>query len=47
MRGALNGFISTEEVSDEEALNRAKDWPGLLGVDYVKEVTHTKAFRVG
>src|SRR3974390_3524307 len=31
VRGALNGFISTEEVSDEEALKRAKHWPGLLG----------------
>jgi len=44
VRGALNGFISTEEVSDEEALNRAKDWPGLLGVDYVKQVTHPESF---
>ena len=24
---------------------RAKEWPGLAGVDYVKEVTHKKAFR--
>ncbi|HWW03124.1 MAG TPA: glutamine-hydrolyzing carbamoyl-phosphate synthase small subunit [Candidatus Acidoferrum sp.] len=44
VRGALNGFISTEEVSDAEALKRAKEWPGLLGVDYVKEVTHPEAF---
>jgi carbamoyl-phosphate synthase small subunit len=44
VRGALNGFISTEGVSDEEALRRAKEWPGLVGVDYVKEVTHKEAF---
>ena len=44
VRGALNGFISTEEISDNEALDRAKNWPGLLGVDYVKQVTHPKAF---
>jgi carbamoyl-phosphate synthase small subunit len=44
VRGALNGFISTEGVSDAEALRRAKEWPGLLGVDYVKEVTHKEAF---
>ena len=44
MRGALNGFISTEEISDEEAVRRAKEWPGLEGVDYVKEVTHKKEF---
>jgi len=45
VRGALNGFISTEEISEAEATARAKDWPGLAGVDYVKEVTHKQAFR--
>jgi carbamoyl-phosphate synthase small subunit len=44
VRGALNGFISTEEISDEEALRKAKEWPGLAGVDYVKEVTHRESF---
>jgi carbamoyl-phosphate synthase small subunit len=44
VRGALNGFISTEEISDAEAVERAKTWPGLVGVDYVKEVTHKEAF---
>ena len=44
VRGALNGVISTEELSDAEALARAKSWPGLAGVDYVKEVTHKKPF---
>lgn len=44
VRGALNGFISTEEISGEEALRRAKQWPGLLGIDYVKQVTHQEAF---
>jgi len=45
VRGALNGLISTEELSAEEAVARARAWPGLLGVDYVKEVTHAKPFR--
>jgi carbamoyl-phosphate synthase small subunit len=45
VRGALNGIISTEGLSVGEALERAKTWPGLAGVDYVKEVTHKKAFR--
>ena len=45
VRGALNGFISTEDISDAEAVQRAKEWPGLVGVDYVKEVTHKQAFR--
>jgi carbamoyl-phosphate synthase small subunit len=44
VRGALNGFISTEDVSDAEALERARQWPGLLGVDYVKQVTHQESF---
>ena len=44
VRGALNGFISTEEISDEEALRKAKEWPGLAGVDFVKEVTHRESF---
>ena len=44
VRGALNGFISTEDISDAEATARAKDWRGLIGVDYVKEVTHQEPF---
>src|SRR5947199_3781115 len=44
VRGALNGFISTEGVSEEQALKRARQWPGLPGVDYVKEVTHQQPF---
>ena len=44
MRGALNGFISTEKISAEEAVKRAKEFV-FLGVDYVREVTHKKAFR--
>ncbi len=45
VRGALNGFISTEDVAEADALKRAKEWPGLMGVDYVKEVTHKEPFR--
>ena len=44
VRGALNGFISTEEISEAEAIRRAKKFV-FVGVDYVKEVTHKKAFR--
>jgi carbamoyl-phosphate synthase small subunit len=44
VRGALNGFLSTEGISDAEAVRRAKEWPGLIGVDYVKEVTHREPF---
>jgi carbamoyl-phosphate synthase small subunit len=45
VRGALKGFISTQPVSDAEAVERAKNWPGLVGVDYVKEVTHKESFQ--
>jgi carbamoyl-phosphate synthase small subunit len=45
VRGALNGFITTEAISEAEAVDRAKNWPGLAGVDYVREVTHREAFR--
>jgi len=44
VRGAMNGFISTEDISEPEAVQRAKDFV-FVGVDYVKEVTHKKAFR--
>src|SRR3989440_12956526 len=44
VRGALNGFISNEGISDAEALRHAQEWPGLVGVDYVKEVTHKEPF---
>lgn len=44
VRGAMKGLISTEGLSAEEAVERARAWPGLVGVDYVKEVTHRTAF---
>jgi carbamoyl-phosphate synthase small subunit len=44
VRGALNGFISTEGADADEAVKRAKEWPGLVGVDYVKAVTHKDSF---
>ena len=43
VRGALNGFISTENISEAEAVKRAKEFV-FDGVDYVKEVTHQQAF---
>jgi carbamoyl-phosphate synthase small subunit len=44
VRGALNGFISTEDIPEAEAVRRAKEFV-FVGVDYVKEVTHKKAFH--
>lgn len=37
--GALNACLSTEGLSDEEAVAKARDFGGLVGVDFVKEVT--------
>src|SRR2546422_6752825 len=34
----------TKEISDDEAVASARAWSGLVGVDYVKEVTHPEAF---
>lgn len=43
--GAMKGFLSSEDgISDTDALARAQAWRGLLGVDYVQEVTHPKSF---
>ncbi len=43
VRGALNGFITTENISEAEAVKRAKEFV-FVGVDYVKEVTHKQPF---
>jgi carbamoyl-phosphate synthase small subunit len=44
VRGALNGFISTGDISEGEAVRRAKEFV-FAGVDYVKEVTHKTEFQ--
>jgi len=38
-RGAMKGILTTETMSDTDAIQRAREWKGLVGVDYVKEVT--------
>src|SRR5271156_2612262 len=42
--GALTGFIATGDIAPEEAVARAKSWPGLGAMDYVKIVTHREPF---
>src|SRR5687767_1864861 len=44
VRGAMNGFITTEDISETEAVERARNWPGIVGVDYAREVTHPQSF---
>ncbi|MDQ8205054.1 glutamine-hydrolyzing carbamoyl-phosphate synthase small subunit [Pelagicoccus sp. SDUM812003] len=42
--GAMKCCLSTEDISDEEAVQKAKDWEGIVGADYVKEVTCSAPF---
>lgn len=42
--GALKACISTENISEQEAVERARAFSGLLGVDFVKEVTAREAY---
>jgi carbamoyl-phosphate synthase small subunit len=44
VRGAMKGFISTDAIADADAVAKARAWEGLIGVDYVKEVTHKEPF---
>lgn len=43
--GALKACLSTEGLSDEEAVRRARGWEGLVGKDYVREVTCKNIYR--
>ena len=35
----MNGVLSTEGITDEEAIAKARAWPGLTGTDYALQVT--------
>ncbi len=43
--GAMKACVSTHDISDEEAVKLARDWSGLVGMDYVKEVTCRSPFE--
>lgn len=43
--GALKACISTEGISGEEAVERARAFEGLLGVDFVKDVTAKESYQ--
>lgn len=45
VEGAMKACLTTEDIDAEEAVRRARDWPGLLGVDYVKDVTCAEPFH--
>ena len=43
--GALKACITTEDISEAEAVKQAKEFGGLIGVDFVKEVTAKEAYH--
>lgn len=43
--GALKACLSTEDISEEEAVAKARGWQGLVGVDFVKEVSCKKPYH--
>jgi len=42
--GAMKACLSTEGISAEEAVAKARGWEGLVGVDYVREVSCKKPY---
>jgi carbamoyl-phosphate synthase small subunit len=43
--GAMKCCLATADISDEDAVRRARDWAGLVGVDYVKEVSCREPYQ--
>lgn len=43
-KGTMKVCLSTEDISDEEAVKRAKEWEGTSGVDLVKDVSTKSAY---
>ena len=44
-KGAMRGVLANQGMSGEEAVKRAKEWPGLGAKDYVAEVTCKKSYE--
>ncbi|HEV7869074.1 MAG TPA: glutamine-hydrolyzing carbamoyl-phosphate synthase small subunit, partial [Chthoniobacteraceae bacterium] len=44
-RGAMQGCVTTEDISVEEAIERARNAPPMSGSDFVKEVTPNAAYE--
>ncbi len=43
--GAMKACLSTEGITAATAIERAREWSGLLNVDYVKEVTTPEIYQ--
>lgn len=44
VKGAMKSCVTTEDISEKEAVQRACEWKGLVGIDLVQEVAHDKPF---
>jgi carbamoyl-phosphate synthase small subunit len=44
-RGAMKACLSTEEISPAEATRRAVEGKGVIGMDYVREVTTSEIYQ--
>ena len=44
-RGAMKGCLTSEEISTEEATRRAVEGEGVIGMDYVREVTTNDIYQ--
>jgi carbamoyl-phosphate synthase small subunit len=44
-RGAMKACLTTEEISPEDATRRASEGEGVIGMDYVREVSTPKIYR--
>ncbi|MEM6885650.1 MAG: glutamine-hydrolyzing carbamoyl-phosphate synthase small subunit [Verrucomicrobiota bacterium] len=45
VEGALKGVLSTQDLEPKKAVAMAKEWPGLVGQDYVKKVSCQEQFN--
>lgn len=43
--GAMKACLTTEEISAEEAVRRAREGAGVIGMDYVREVTAPAVYQ--
>lgn len=44
-KGAMKACLSTEDISDKAAIERAQKGQGVVGMDYVKEVTTQRVYE--
>jgi carbamoyl-phosphate synthase small subunit len=45
VHGAMKGIIATQPLSDADAIQRARSWEGIIGIDHVRDVTHPEPFE--